>query len=315
MRARRTALGATGRVLGAALAAALTLGVAGSPSGAEGDRTTPASARATSWQPAGSFTTSAPVTGLDVDPAGRVVVATEDRRVRTHDRTGEVVSTFRAPIPPGSLDVAVDGLVHLMVDPGAGAVNRTMRVFGPRGRLVRTYGRNLPVAGGFQVVEDLRRVIYADGIDDKIRTYDTRTGAEVDTWGENGNDGTNPPGRLDFAADLALLSESRLVVADSGRKVLLVFGRGGRHLRTLGERYFGNRVRRVAAGGGRLFGLEPGGERSQVEMFSETGTHLRTLRTDVRRAADLAVSPDGRTLFVAGELPSGEPGVIRYVRR
>lgn len=310
---RTTARTLTRLGLTAALAAALALSGAGVAAGAA--TATDPDGQAGSWRPAGTWATSAPVTGLDVDPDGDVVVATTDRRVRTHDPRGDVLSTFRTPIPPGSLDVAGDGLVHLMPDPDAGAVTRTMRVFGPRGRLVRTYGRNLPVAGGFQVVEDLRRLVYADGIDDKVRTYDTRTGAEVDTWGENGDDGSSPPGRLGFAADLGLLPQARLVVADSQRDVLMVFGRGGRHLRTMGERYFGNSVRRVAAGGGRLFGLDPGGERSQVEVFSETGTHLRTLRTDVRRAVDLAVTPDGSTLYVAGELPSGEPGVKRYVRR
>jgi len=309
----------SGRTLAAGLAtvvtAGLTTAVTATAATAD-DRTDPPRAAAASWQRAGQWSVGregVEVTGIDLDPAGRLVVARDNRRVATYGRSGKLLSSFEAPIRPGRLDVAADGDLHLMPDERAVRAVRSMRVLGPKGRLKRTYGNGrLPEAGGFEVGAGLRRVAFADTVGVQVAIYDVATGQQLDRWGEDGTEGSDDPNALDFPADLALMPDDRVLV-DSGSGELRVFRLDGRYQRSMGRRQLDD-VAAVAYGGGRAFGLES--RTPQVEVFSAAdGRHQRTLRAGLSRTVDLAASRDGDTLYVAGRLPSGEPGVTRFVRR
>lgn len=297
--------------LGAGLAAGVTAGPVAASTPGEPERA------AASWQRAGQWAVGREgleVTGIDLDPAGRLVVARDNGRIATYGRSGKLLSSFEAPIRPGRLDVAADGDIHLMPDERAIRAVNSMRVLGPKGRLKRVYGNGrLPDYGGFEVGPGLRRVAFADTVGVQVAIHDVATGRELDRWGKDGTEGSTDPNAFDFPADLAWMPDDQLLV-EPGTRELRVFRVGGRHVRSMGARQIDNDLVAVAYGGGRAFGLES--RSSRVEVFAAAnGRHQRTLRPGLRRAGDIAAAPSGDVLYVAGVLASGEPGVTRFVRR
>lgn len=308
----------SGRTLAAGLAtvvtAGLTAGLAGAPPAVAGGAEPPDTA-ARSWQRAGECATGEvgqEITSIALDPENDLVVAMDSRRVRTYDRVGEQLSTFTTRFRPGNLDVAADGDIHLLPAYEARGTTQTVRVLGPKGRTKRLYGRDqVAKLGGFEIDEGVRRLIISDQVWSKVVTYDVASGRQLRAWGKDGTEGSTDPNALDFPNDLALMPDNQLVLANSS--ALRVFQRGGRYVRTIGQGRFDISVERVAYGGGRVFGLES--RRSEVEVFAADGAHQRTLRTGIRRTVDVAASPNGNVVYVAGRLASGEPGIVRWVRR
>jgi len=171
----------------------------------------------------------APV-GLDIDPAGRIVVADRaSRQILTFSPRGHRVHAFAVPERPIDVAVSRDGR-ELFV-----TTNRSheVRVYSPRGRLLRHWGGNGAGPGEFRYPATIavlpgRRLAVVDVFNTRVQLFE-RSGDFVfhaGSWGVR-------PGQLFRPKGVAVDRRGRLYVSDSYLNVIQVFDSDGAFLHVL----------------------------------------------------------------------------------
>lgn len=165
----------------------------------------------------------APV-GLDIDPVGRFLVADRARRqIVTYSPQGHRLHAFAVPERPIDVAISRDGR-ELFV-----TTNRRheVRVYSPRGRLLRHWGGNGDAAGEFRYPATLavlagRRLAVVDVFNTRVQIFE-RSGEflfHVGSWGVR-------PGRLFRPKGVAVDRRGRIYVSDSYLDVVQIFDADG----------------------------------------------------------------------------------------
>ncbi len=171
----------------------------------------------------------APV-GLDIDPAGHIVVADRGTdRILIFSPTGQRLHAFAVPQRPIDVAASRDGR-ELFV-----TTNRSheVRVYTPRGRLLRRWGGNGSGPGEFRYPATLavlpgRRLAVVDVFNTRVQLFE-RSGDFVfhaGSWGVR-------PGRLFRPKGVAVDRRGRLYVSDSYLDVIQIFDPDGAFLQVL----------------------------------------------------------------------------------
>ncbi|MEO8082631.1 MAG: VWA domain-containing protein [Ardenticatenales bacterium] len=233
-------------------------------------------------------------TGITVDPFDDtvLVVDTGNDRVQVFGRDGGYVGTIGAPGPaPEGLSrprgAAISGGRVFVADTG----NDRVAVFSSDG-VYRSEWPGLAAPWGVATSVDGRTVFVSENRASQIAIF-TASGARTGTWGRfGGGDLLNRPEGLN------VLSDGRLVVANTGNQRLTVFDPTGVQIDSTGA-LTASPHDVVAGAAGTVWSTETGAPmRTDAVVGRDTtpGLPVRGLRLDAPGAAGVTVAADGTVL-------------------